>query len=290
MSPRASAFIWVTFAYVIAIAAGWGVGFRTLELGIEAAVGLGYLTSILAIFVFSRAFSNTSFFDAWWTVAPLALLPALFLLGPPVPARAGMITVLVVLWAVRLTWNWIRSFPGLHHEDWRYVEMKKKTGRAYWLVSLVALHLFPGALVYLGSLPIVRGMLGTAPLGWLDAVAMVITGGAFAMEAIADEQLRAFAASRPPAGSTCERGLWSVSRHPNYFGEIGFWTGLFVFALAADPTAWWTGMGPLSMLALFVFGTIPMMEGRQLERRTEAYRSYQRRVSMLVPWFPRRDG
>ncbi len=64
MSPRTRAFTWVTLAYVVAITAGWSVGLAVRELGTEAAVGLGYLASILAIFVFSRAFSNTSFFDA----------------------------------------------------------------------------------------------------------------------------------------------------------------------------------------------------------------------------------
>lgn len=290
MSPRTRGFAWVTLAYVIAIAAGWGVGLETRAMGPIGAIGLAYLASILAIFVFSRTFSNTSFFDAWWTVAPMALLPALWLLGPAVPLRLGLVSALVVAWGARLTWNWVRSWPGLHHEDWRYLEMKAKTGRAYWLVSLTALHLFPGALVYAGSLPIAAASRGAMPLGWLDAVALLVTAGAITIEAVADEQLRAFAASAPPAGSTCERGLWRVSRHPNYFGEIGFWTGLFLFALAADPAAWWTAVGPLSMIALFVFGTIPMMEKRQLERRPVAYRDYQRRVSMLVPWPPRRGA
>jgi steroid 5-alpha reductase family enzyme len=289
VSPRAKGLSWVSLAYVVAIAAGCATFVATRAEGAIGAVGLGYLASILAIFVFSRAFSNTSFFDAWWMVAPVALLPALYAMGVAVPARFALVSALVVAWAVRLTWNWIRGWPGLHHEDWRYVEMKEKTGRAYWLVSLTALHLFPGALVYLGSLPLVVAARGATPLGWLDAAAALVTGGAIAIEAVADEQLRAFAASSPPRGASCERGLWRFSRHPNYFGEIGFWTGLFLFALAADPEGWWTAVGPLSMIALFVFGTIPMMEKRQLARRPEAYADYQRRVSMLVPWPPRRS-
>ena len=85
-----------------------------------------------------------------------------------------------------------------------------------------------------------------------------------------------------------EEGLWAYSRHPNYLGEIGFWTGLFMFGLAADPTSWARVGGPIAMACLFVFGTIPMMEKRSLERRP-AYGEVQRRVSMLIP-LPRRKG
>ena len=55
-------------------------------------------------------------------------------------------------------------------------------------------------------------------------------------------------------------------RHPNYLGEIGFWWGLWLFALAADPSWWWTVIGPLAMVALFARVSIPMMDQRLRER------------------------
>lgn len=283
---RAKGFALVTVAYVVAIAAGYGAAWQVRDHAPAIVLGVGYLVSVIAIFAFSRAFSNSSFFDAWWMVAPVAAAVPLLASGSASP-RAILVATLVTIWAVRLTWNWVRGWMGLHQEDWRYLDLKSKTGRAYWLVSLTAIHLFPGALVYVGSLSIVVAMTGMEPLGWIDAVAAIVTGGAIAIEAVSDQQLHAYAQSSPPKGSTCDRGLWRFSRHPNYFGEMSFWAGLFVFALAADRSAWWTIAGPLSMIALFVFGTIPMMEKRQLERRREAYEAYRRRVSMVVPWFPR---
>lgn len=286
MSPRAKGFTWVSIAYAVAIAIGWGVAHATRDHGPLVTLATGYLASILAIFAFSFAFRNTSFFDAWWMAAPVATIP--FLAGDPgILTRELAVSALVILWAVRLTWNWIRGWMGLHQQDWRYLEMEKKSGRAYWLVSLGALHLFPGALVYAGSIAIVVAMRGVTPLGWLDVVAAIVTLGAIAIEAIADQQLHDFTHSGPPPGSTCDIGLWKLSRHPNYFGEMSFWVGLSLFALAADPTALYVLIGPISIIALFVFATIPMMEARQLERRREAYEAYRRRVSMVVPWFPR---
>ena len=201
--------------------------------------------------------------------------------------RAALVTSLVMIWAVRLTANWVRTWGGPGHEDWRYVEIQKKTGKLYWLASLVAIHLFPALLVWLGMLSLVPALAtGTAPLGWMDALGCVVTLSAIAIEAVADEQLRRYRGRSHAPGAIMEEGLWAYSRHPNYFGEISFWTGLFVFAVAADGTALWRVVGPLAMACLFVFGTIPMMERRSLEKRP-AYAELKKRVSMLVP-LPRR--
>jgi len=102
---------------------------------------------------------------------------------------------------------------------------------------------------------------------------------------VADEQLRAFRKERRE-GEILARGLWAFSRHPNYFGEVSFWWGLFLFALAADPGAWWSGVGAAAITALFVFASIPLLDRRSAARRP-AYAEHMKRVSALVPWFPR---
>ena len=126
-------------------------------------------------------------------------------------------------------------------------------------------------------------------LGWLEWVAVAVTAAAIVIEATADEQLKRFARSSRQAGQIMERGLWRYSRHPNYCGEVLFWWGLFLFALAADPGYWWAVAGPLAMTALFIFVSIPMMDRRNLERRP-GYAERMQRVSALVPWFPKRQS
>ena len=86
-------------------------------------------------------------------------------------------------------------------------------------------------------------------------------------------------------GATLTTGLWAYSRHPNYLGEILFWWGLYLFALAAYPAAWWTIFGPLSITLLFVFISIPMIEKRHIERRPD-YPAYLDRTPMIMPRFP----
>ena len=85
-----------------------------------------------------------------------------------------------------------------------------------------------------------------------------------------------------------DQGLWSWSRHPNYFGEFGFWFSLALFGLAASPGDWWwLFVGAVAMLAMFHGASIPMMEERSLQRRPE-YQAVIDRVPRFVPRPPRR--
>jgi steroid 5-alpha reductase family enzyme len=289
-SSRATGFALVSLAYVVAGAAAFYAA-TTAPFGLDLNLGWASLVMTLVLFAASFVAKNSSYFDPYWTVAPPLACGWLAMEAQPGTndVRTGLVSALVAVWAVRLTGNWVRTWGGPGHEDWRYVEIQKKTGKLYWLASLVAIHLFPALLVWVGMLSLVPAIAtGTADIGWLDGVAFVVTAGGIAIEATADEQLRRYRNAQHPPGSMMEEGLWAYSRHPNYFGEITFWTGLFVFALAADPTQLWRVIGPLSMAALFVLGTIPMMEKRSLERRP-AYAELQKRVSMLVP-MPRRKS
>jgi len=107
------------------------------------------------------------------------------------------------------------------------------------------------------------------------------------LEFVADQQMYDFAKTRNP-GQAMVGGLWSWSRHPNYFGEFGFWFAMALFGVAAAPAdAWWLFVGAAIMLALFVFASIPMMEERSVARRPE-YQEVIDRVSRFVPWPPRK--
>jgi len=91
------------------------------------------------------------------------------------------------------------------------------------------------------------------------------------IEAVADEQLYPYRTKIKD--KYIDVGLWRYSRHPNYFGEIAFWWGLYIAALGADAQEnWWTGVGALSINALFYFYSIPSMEKRTLSRR-KGYRT-----------------
>lgn len=252
-------------------------------------VAVADAAATVAVFIFSAANDNTSFYDPYWSVAPVVI--AMWLaLGPgaarDLDLRQLSVLTLVSLYGVRLTYNWARGWGGVRHEDWRYVAYRNKTGKLYWVVSFTALHFFPTVLVMLGCLPLHAALVEqTSAFGVLDVLAAIVMLFGIAMETIADEQLRAFRKSKRADGDICNVGLWSWSRHPNYFGEISVWVGVWLFGVAAG-APWWAATGWVAMVALFVGVSIPLAEKRSLVRRPQ-FADYQGRVSMLIPLPPR---
>ncbi len=283
---RVDSFGWIGFAYIVAITV-WMCCLVDTTSPIWA-MFYAFVASTTVIYGFSSAFGNSSFFDAYWSVIPP--LAALFWVGVAAEGptlRQVVVTVLVFLWGIRLTWNWARGWSGLDHEDWRYAGVYENAPLPRWASNLFGVHLFPMLQVFLGCLALIPALAyARYGFGLLDAVALVVTATAILIETIADEQLRAFVRTKDP-GDILKSGLWAYSRHPNYFGELGFWWGLFLFALAADPSWWWTGIGAAAMTLMFHFASIPMLDARSLERRPE-YAEHMKRVNALVPWWPRR--
>ena len=290
---RAASFVRVLLAYVVAAvvagAAGW-LAAAVLGRRDPLLVALsGDLAATVTVFAFSVAWDNTCVYDPYWSVAPplLALWFAFRPLGAADRPRLWVVLALVALWALRLTWNWARGWQGLGQEDWRYADVRARTGDAYWPASFFALHLMPTLVVFLGCLSLYAALArGTRPFGWLDVVAAVVTFFAVALEAAADGQLRRWTRSRPAPGLTFSVGLWRWSRHPNYFAEVLFWWGLALFGIAAAPFRWWMLLGPVAITALFLGVSVPLMDRRMLARHP-SYAERLKRVSGLVPWPPR---
>ncbi|MBW2267669.1 MAG: DUF1295 domain-containing protein [Deltaproteobacteria bacterium] len=283
--------LWIVLAYVVAFVAAVLAAQRTsLEAPLWVALWADVVATVV-IFAFSVAFRNSSFYDAFWSVAPLpialywALRPELVGVNP---IRLGVVIFLLGLWGVRLTWNWTRGWTGLDHEDWRYVDIKAKTGALYWPASLFGIHLLPTLWVFLALLPVYAVMTrGVEPLGAVDVLALGVVLGAIWLEARADKELLRFRASQPVPEEFLQTGVWSWSRHPNYLGEMGFWWGLWLFAIAADPSWWWSIIGPVGITLMFVFVSLPMIERRMVERRP-AFAEYQARSSLVLPRLGRR--
>lgn len=284
------AFLLVIVAYVLAGVAAVGVGFGFHAQAPLVVVGLADLAATIVVFLFSVLTRNSSMYDPYWSVAPVPI--ALFWLWQPgsnglADPRHMLIFALLCLWALRLTANWCVQWRGLGHEDWRYRDIQRQTGRLYWPVSFLGIHLMPTVLVFLGCLALWPTLSGRgSQLNWLDGLAALVTLGAVLIEGAADFQMRRFRRRPDAAEQIVPPGVWSVSRHPNYFGEVLFWWGLYLFVPLTFPGFWWVIIGPLAITLLFLGVSIPLME-RHLLAGHPTYREYQRRVSRFLPWFPR---
>jgi steroid 5-alpha reductase family enzyme len=281
--------LWVCLGAYLAAAAvaqltAWAVHGRHPIL----VAGVADLAATLVVFFFSLAFNNSSLYDPYWSVIPpfIALYWLLRTGTGGLAARQAVVLALLSAWAIRLTANWMRRWQGLGHEDWRYAGYRR-AGAAYWPISFFGFHLLPTMLVFLGCLSLAPALgSGLHPFGVLDVVATAVTASAIAIETLADRQLARFLRDARP-GQILDSGLWALSRHPNYFGEVLFWWGLWLFGLAAAPAWAWTVAGPLAITALFLGISTPMMERHLLEHRPH-YAEQRRLRSAFVPWFPRK--
>lgn len=267
------------------------------------AVLWGDIVATVVIWLFSLIFDNSSFYDPYWSVIPVARAAYLVSLSnsQAVSGRTLLCVGSLCFWALRLTINWIRGWTGLQHEDWRYVEMRGWfpagcLGRAvYWVVgSFGGIHMFPTLMVWLANVPLYPALVtGTAPLSVWDYVAFAICIAAATLQFVADEQMRAFR-RRPNKGKEAcmEEGVWRFCRRPNYLGELSFWWGQCLFAYAAEPSSMYFAIwGAIVIHALFVFASGPWMDRRQLARRPTTFRNYMSRTTtMFLPWPPAAKG
>jgi steroid 5-alpha reductase family enzyme len=220
------------------------------------------VVATVVIFIFSFIYKNSSIYDPYWSAAPVFIVFYWLYQSDSFDFIFKIMWVLIIIWGVRLTWNWILRWDGMEDEDWRYVDIRKKTGKNYWVASFFGIHFMPTILVFLGLIPVYYGIFSiVSPFdSWLATIAFLFTLSAIYLEKTADDELRRFIKSGRSETERIQSGWWIVFKYPNYVGEISFWWGLYLFALAVDRGLWWTIFGPASITLMFLFISMPMMK------------------------------
>jgi steroid 5-alpha reductase family enzyme len=243
------------------------------------------LIYMLLWFVVSLIIKRNDVADvAWGGGFIVAALAALVSRGV-VTDRAALMVTLVSLWGVRLALH-----IGLRNlgkgEDARYRKWREEWGRHATLRSFFQIYILQGVLLLVISLPVIRAI--TAPdsaFGLMDLLGTSVWLTGFLFEAISDWQLLQFKKDRANKGKVIATGLWRFSRHPNYFGEVTLWWGIFLIALTA-PGGWMTIIGPITITGLILgVSGIPMLE-KKYEGNAE-FDAYKRRTSAFFPLPPK---
>jgi len=270
------------FSALVIIFLFWMIG---SQFPILIFVLLADLIGTSLIFIYSTILKNASLYDPYWSVIPLIITIFYVFNSGSISLRTITVTILIIIWSIRLNFNWSRQWKGLSHEDWRYKDLRNKTGNKFWIINLIGIQLMPTLLVYLGSLSIYTVFyMNNQNLTILDIIAFIITLSAILFETVADKQLRNFIKQRKSNEEIINSGLWKYSRHPNYFGEILFWWGLYSFSLATSLEFWWFIIGPIAITLLFLAISIPLMEKKNMMTKP-SYEMYKKEVSKLIPWF-----
>ena len=271
--------------YLLAFGCAVLVCINFLQLNQWFMILLGHLTATLVVFVASSIYKNSSFYDPFWSVAPIPI--ALYISIYPeseiiYAEKIYLFLIPILFWALRLTFNWIRRWEGLLDEDFRYIDLKSL--RFSRLVDLFGIHIYPTLQVNLSLFPIYYALsVSTNEVGILLYLASLFTVLAVTLELVADEQMRKFRSNVSNKGKTMRQGLWSYSRHPNYLGEILFWWGLYFMTISIDINYWYLFICPLIMNLMFSLITCQMMDNRSLERRPD-YADYMKSTRQLIIW------
>ena len=245
-----------------------------------------FLADVLAtviVWAFGLLYENVSVYDPYWSVFP----PVAFLLWAFYTHTWSLPVILLLVaswyWGWRLTRNWAITFKGIAHEDWRYTKYRSLHPFLFHSINLFGLNMMPTLVVFAAMLPGLRlydiRVADPAPLSCcLLVIGFLVCLASATIQLIADKQIHDFRAANP--GKYCNVGLWKHGRHPNYFGEIQFWWGIWIMYAAFEGIDWFV-CGPVAMTALFVGISIPLMEKRQLANKP-GYAEYRKQTRMLI--------
>lgn len=247
------------------------------------------ILATLIVWLFSLIFKNASVYDPYWSVAPIAIVGFWLLKSQASGLHVHMMTFAIVLWGLRLTYNWFINFKGMQHEDWRYIHYRTKNPRLWLITNLFGIHIMPTIVVFLALIPIsFVFFVETVIISWpIFIVGFILSVTAVITQYISDQQMRQFRQNKTNQGKHIDLGLWKYSRHPNYFGEVLMWWSVWVMQMAIT-SQWLTIIGPVIVTLLFVFISIPLMEKHIIEK-IPTYAQYQNEVPALVFKFKRKS-
>lgn len=234
-------------------------------------------------FVVSLLKKRNDVADTAWGLGFMLLSWFSFFLGQTHGNRGLLAGLLISIWGIRLAWHIHRRNRG-KLEDYRYAKWREEWGKWFYVRSYAQVYLLQGALLFLIVLPVLcinKSIEQT--LGILDFIGLLVWILGFVFESVGDAQLAQFIKDPNNKGKLMQGGLWHYTRHPNYFGEVTMWWGIWLIALSV-PSGFLSIIGPVTITILIVkVSGIPMLEKKMIENPD--FGEYKRKTSMFIPWF-----
>lgn len=245
-----------------------------------------YFLSLVLLLLVSSMFwlisiakDDVSIVDSLWPIFFIIASIYFYLHFETPSLRAQIITLLVLIWGIRLSvYITIRHWG--HAEDHRYQTIRANNQPGFTFKSIYLIFGFQAVIAWLIALPLFTAINSNSAIGIIDliGIAFWLTGMFF--EVVGDYQLWQFKRKPENRGKVMNSGLWHYTRHPNYFGEFLIWWGYFCFALAGN--AYWTVLSPLLMSFLLMkFSGVGLLE--QTMKRRPGYEHYMQTTNAFFP-------
>ena len=279
---RNAGFAVIAVIYVIAIGIGIALFWVMPDIHVFLRILIADVAATVFVYLTGVFLKNASVYDPYWSIAPVVVFTGLMLESGGIGPGTLLLLIAVWYWGVRLTCNWAYTFRNLATQDWRYEGFKKKYPRAFQIISLVGINLFPTAVVYLCMLPGIV-FLQKSAFNILTIVGFAMCVLAATLQLFADMQMHRFRRNNTGKRLIIRTGLWKHSRHPNYLGEILMWWSVYIIMLSAAPRMWFLFVGPLVNTLMFLFVSIPMADKRNRAERN-GFDEYVRATNSLLPF------
>jgi steroid 5-alpha reductase family enzyme len=258
-------------------------------LSVYAIALLVILGLMIVLWLVSLALKNSSIVDIFWGAGFVLSAWVYFALTPDgFMLRKLLISILTTIWGLRLSFYilWRNAGKG---EDFRYQAWRKEAGAAWWWRSFFKVFLLQGILMWIISVPLLAAQFRSTPdrFTCLDFTGAALWLVGFYFEAAGDLQLARFKANPANKGKVMDQGVWSLTRHPNYFGDSAQWWGYYLIAASAGGL--WTVFSPVLMtLFLLRVSGVTLLE-KTLKARP-GYEEYVKTTSAFIPWFPKKKN
>jgi steroid 5-alpha reductase family enzyme len=239
---------------------------------------LGYLFIAFLVGIIKK---DNSVMDVFYGGGFILVAWSTFILNGQFALRQIFVTILVTIWGIRLaTYVLIRNWGK--GEDQRYKNMREDWGDNVVINSLLRIYLFQGLIIFLVVFPVSFINFSDNPSLWfLDYIGVFIWIIGFLFETVGDIQLYRFLNDPANKGKVFDKGVWRYTQHPNYFGEVTQWWGIYIIAIGV-PFGFLTIFGPIIITYMIINVSGVKLLNKAFEGDSE-YAKYKRRTSQFFP-------
>lgn len=276
----------ISLIYILAAFVGVVV-YLTLPFPLLANLAIANICAAAVIYVFSLCLGNCSIFDIFIGLAADVMVTG-FAFWHKISFMNAAFMFLVAMWSVRYISNWSYNFRGLGKDRERNILLREKFGAYHPLVSLFALHLIPAAISYACVFPVVLAIENDGRMTVGTFIFMLLALAALCGEGLADIQMHRYQLRSNETFN--KKGLWSISRHPNYLFEMLFWWMIAIAACFTVGFRWYFFIGAHFHTLYFIFVRVHIAE--MPLRRREGWEEYSKEIAMFLtlrPFFRKKE-
>lgn len=236
------------------------------------------LIYFITFFIVATIIKNNSIVDIGWGLGYVISSWILFFITKTYTTTQIIMNIMISLWGLRLFY-YILKRNIFEKEDFRYANWRKAWGKFVIPRAFLQVFMLQGFLMYLIASTSFYINSYNLDFNLISIIGIVIWVIGYFFEVVGDKQLKVHISKK--TGTLLETGLWKITRHPNYFGEVAMWSGLFIFALL-NGAPWYLVISPLVISSVLRFISIPILEEKM--KRKDRWDEYASKTPILFPF------